>query len=66
MKQNVVLKVLSLVLLLLAVLAVACAITVTGSGFLDLSNIFRALFWTISVICCIGAAVVWHLSRTAK
>ena len=47
------LKAVSVVLFLAAILAILCAVTVTGSGFLDLSNLVRAV--------CIGAAVVFGL-----
>ena len=43
MKKNNVLKVAGIVLALVAVFAIICAIMVTGSGFLDLSNIVRAV-----------------------
>ena len=49
MKKGVILKVISSVFALITILAIACAITGTGSGFLDLSNIARAV--------CIGVAV---------
>ena len=38
MKTSKIYKALSIVLLIIAVFAVVCGITVTGSGFLDLSN----------------------------
>lgn len=41
MKTSKIYKALSIVLLIIAVFAVVCGITVTGSGFLDLSNIVR-------------------------
>ena len=51
MKKGVILKVISIVFVLITILAIACAITVTGSGFLDLSteceqdeNHFRIVF----------------------
>ena len=39
MKTSKIYKALSIVLLIIAVFAVVCGITVTGSGFLDLSNV---------------------------
>ena len=51
MKKGVILKVISIAFVLITILAIACAITVTGSGFLDLSteceqdeNHFRIVF----------------------
>jgi len=41
MKKGVILKVISSVFALITILVIACAITGTGSGFLDLSNIAR-------------------------
>ena len=37
-------------LLILAALSLAAAITVTGSGFLDLSNITRAVFFLAGAV----------------
>ena len=59
MKKNTFLKVVSIVLALATILAIVCAVTVTGSGFLDLSNIVRAICIGVSVVFCILAAVVW-------
>ena len=54
MEKGVILKVISIVFTLITILAIACAITGSGSGFLDLSNIARAV--------CIGVAAVFlHL-----
>lgn len=43
--------ILCILMLICAVTAVLCAVTVTGSGFLDLSNIARAVFVVLAVIC---------------
>ena len=43
MKKGVILKVISIAFALITILAIACATTVTGSGFLDLSIIARAV-----------------------
>ena len=59
MKKNTILKVVSIVLALATILAIVCAVTVTGSGFLDLSNIVRAICIGVSVVFGILAAVVW-------
>lgn len=59
MKKNTILKVVSIVLALATILAIVCAVTVTGSGFLDLSNIVRAVCIGVSVVFGILAAVVW-------
>ena len=54
MGKNTILKLISILLALAAVLAIVCAITVSGSGFLDLSNIMRA--------ACAGAAALGILA----
>lgn len=59
MKKNTIFKVVSIVLALATILAIVCAVTVTGSGFLDLSNIVRAVCIGVSVVFGILAAVVW-------
>lgn len=55
MKKSIILKVISIVFALITILAIACAITGTGSGFLDLSNIARAVCVGVAVICGILA-----------
>ena len=64
MKRNMILKAISIVLALVTILAIACAATVTGSGFLDLSNIARAVFIGAAVVCSILAAVTWRGSKS--
>lgn len=63
MKKNIALKIISVVSAVLAGVAIACAITVTGSGFLDLSNIARAVFIVIAIVFCALAVTVWIISR---
>lgn len=55
MKKNTILKIVSIVLTLITILASICAITVTGSGFLDLSNIVRAV--------CIGVVTFFSVEE---
>lgn len=64
MKRNTILKVISIVLALVTILAIACAVTITGSGFLDLSNIARAVFIGVAVVCGILAVVAWRCSKS--
>ena len=59
MKKGVILKVISIVFTLMTILAIACAITGSGSGFLDLSNIARAVCIGVAVICGILAFIAW-------
>lgn len=63
MKKNIILKTISIVLTLITILAVIGAITVTGSGFLDLSNIVRAVCIGVAVVCGVFAVVAWRYSK---
>ncbi len=64
MKKDVILKVISIAFALITILAIACAITVTGSGFLDLSNIVRAVCIGVAIICGILAFITWKCSKS--
>ena len=66
MKKGIILKVVSVILAILTVFAIVCAITVTGSGFLDLSNIVRAVCIGVAVVCGILAVVVWMCSKPKR
>lgn len=57
--KKIILKVISIVFALITILAIACAVTGTGSGFLDLSNIARAVCIGIAVVCGILAFIAW-------
>ena len=63
-KKDVILKVISIAFALITILAIACAITVTGSGFLDLSNIARAVCIGVAIICGILAFITWKCSKS--
>ena len=65
MKKSVISKVISIVFALITILAIACAITGSGSGFLDLSNIARAVCIGVAVICGILAFVDKAASKEA-
>ena len=62
-KKNVILKALSIFLILVSLFAMLGAITVTGSGFLDLSNIVRAACIFTVVVCLILAVFAWKFSE---
>ena len=64
MKKSVISKVISIVFALITILAIACAITGTGSGFLDLSNIARAVCIGVAIICGILAFIAWKCSKS--
>ena len=53
-----------LLLLAYIVMGVGSFITGTGSGFLDLSNIARAVCIGVAVICGILAFVTWKCSKS--
>ena len=63
MKTSKIYKALGIVLLIIAVFAVVCGITVTGSGFLDLSNIVRGGCYCIATILAI---LSWVFYKKAK
>ena len=64
MKKDVILKVISIAFVIITILAIACATTVTGSGFLDLSNIARAVCIGVAIICGILAFITWKCSKS--
>lgn len=49
--KRIVLWVVSFIMLILTILSIGSAITATGSGVLDLSNIARGVFIVIAVVC---------------
>ena len=63
-KKGVILKVIRIVFVLMTILAIVCAITGTGSGFLDLSNIAKAVCIGVAVICAILAFITWKCSKS--
>ena len=63
MKKNVILKALSIFLILVSLFATVGAITVTGRGFLDLSNIVRSACICTAVACLILAVFAWKSSK---
>ena len=63
MKKNTILKFVSIILALVTILSIVCAVTVTGSGFLDLSNIVRVVCIGVAVVCGVLAVVAWKSSK---
>ena len=63
MKKSTILKGISIVLVLAAVLAIVGAITVTGGGFLDLSNLARAVCVGVAVVCGVLSVAAWKSSK---
>lgn len=64
MKKSAVLKTVSCLFALTALLAAVCAFTVTGGGFLDLSNIVRAVCLGAAVACAVLAVAAWKSAGT--
>ena len=65
MKKHAILKITSIILLLIAILAIACAVTGTGGGFLDLSNIARAVCVCTAVVCTLLAFAAWKYAKAS-
>lgn len=63
MKNGTILKVFSIVLAFLGILAIVCAVTATGSGFLDLSNFVRAICFGVALVCNTLAVLAWKASK---
>ena len=59
MKKYTICLVSSVILFIIALLSLIGAITVTGSGFLDLSNIARGIFTVVALVSFILAAIVF-------
>ena len=66
MKKGIICKVISVIMFVIMLISILCAVTVTGSGFLDLSNIARYLFIGIAVVCGIIAVILWKASAKQK
>lgn len=62
MKKSAVLKTVSCLFALTALLAAVCAFT--GGGFLDLSNIVRAVCLGAAVACAVLAVAAWKSAGT--
>ena len=56
-------RILSIISALLALLMIVCAVTVTGRGFLDLSNIIRSFFIAMAIVCAILALAFYLKDR---
>lgn len=62
--KTILLWAISVIMLILTILSVAAAITATGSGILDLSNIARGGFIAIAGVC--GAIFSLTLRKTIR
>lgn len=59
MKKGIIWLVVSIVMALCALVSIATMLTVTGSGFLDLSNIVRYVCLGIALICGTISVAGW-------
>ena len=66
MKKSIILKVVSVILAILTVFAILCAITVTGSGFLDLSNLARMVYSGAAIIFASLSVLTWKIDNKAN
>jgi len=57
-KRRIILWSIFTAMLIIAILSIMAAITTTGDGFLDLSNIARGIFISIAVVCGFVSIVI--------
>lgn len=57
-------RLLSALMATMAVVAAACAATVTGSGFLDLSNVARIVLGLVALASFALAVIFWKSSHS--
>lgn len=61
--KNIILRFISIVMYLLAIVNFICAMTVKGGGFLDLSDLFRNIFSIVAIICIIISVITWKFNE---
>lgn len=61
--RKIAVRILSALMAAMAVVAAACAATVTGSGFLDLSNVARVVFGLVALASFTLAVIFWKSSN---
>ena len=62
MKKKTTVRIISIILVVIAVFAAVCAASVKGGGFLDLSNIVRIPCICMAVICAVSSVILWIYS----
>lgn len=62
MEKKTIFRIISIILVVIAIFAAVCAATTTGSGFLDLSNIVKTICVCVAVVCAVLSAVMWKIS----
>ncbi len=63
MSKRSVYRSISVLLTVIALLAIVCAVTVTGGGFLDLSNVMRGVSLGVAALSLALAAVIWRAAK---
>ena len=63
MEKRTILKIISIIMAVIAIFAAVCAASVTGGGFLDLSNIVKIPCILIAVVCAVLSVVLWKRSK---
>ncbi|MBE6899076.1 MAG: hypothetical protein E7479_00190 [Ruminococcaceae bacterium] len=63
MEKKTILKIISIIMAVIAIFVIVCAASVTGGGFLDLSNIVKISCILIAVVCAVLSAVLWKRSK---
>lgn len=58
MKKKTTVRIISVIMFVIAVLAAVCAVSVTGSGFLDLSNIIKVPCICIAIVCAVLSVIL--------
>ena len=62
MKKKTVLKIISIILMTVAIFAIFCAATVVGGGFIDLSNMVKIACIFTAIICAVLSVISWKSS----
>ena len=62
-KKRKLYMIIQIVMLLLMIVSIICATTVTGSGFLDLSNIGRYIFIGYAIFCGIVSFIAFRIAK---
>ena len=63
MKKKTILKIISIIMAVIAIFAIVCSATVTGGGFLDLSNMVKIPCIFTAIICAVLSVVLWKRSE---
>ena len=62
MEKRTILKIISIIMAVIAIFVIVCAATVTGGGFIDLSNIVKISCIFTAIICAVLSIVLWKYS----